>query len=102
MINIDRSLIEELGLAELPDEVANDLLRHIYETLEMRVGKQLADQMNDRQLDEFEAFFEDKDDAGAFEWLESIFPNYKEIVAGQFAALKVEIAANSEAILASA
>ena len=86
----------------LPEDFANDLLRHIYETLEMRVGLELADQMTQGELDEFEKFFETGDDAGAFRWLETNFPNYKQVVAEQFGELKVEIAANADAILASA
>lgn len=102
MLKIDSGLLEELGLAALPQPVANDLLRHIYETLEMRVGVQLADAMTNAQLDEFQRYFERKDDAGAFRWLETNFPNYKDIVTTQFDALKQEIAANADAILASA
>ena len=102
MIKIDPGLLEELGLGALPQPVANDLLRHIYETLEMRVGTQLADAMSNEQLDDFERYFEAKDETGAFAWLETNFPNYKEIVATQFAALKQEIAVNADAILASA
>jgi hypothetical protein len=102
VLKIDSALLHEIGLGALPEPVASDLLRHIYETLEMRVGVQLADAMTNDQLDEFERYFEAKDDSGAFAWLETNFPNYQEIVATQFAALKQEIAANSDAILASA
>jgi len=48
----------------LPEAERNSLLKHIYETLEMRVGMRLADQMSNEQLDEFEKDFEAKDDAG--------------------------------------
>lgn len=102
VINIDHDLLVELGLGQLPDAVENELLTHIYSTLELRVGRVLADQMNDAQLDEFEAFFDSQDDLGAFKWLEATFPNYKVIVQSEFEKLKVEVAANAEAILASA
>jgi len=91
MLKIDNSLLEELGLGSLPDAEKNSLLRHIYETLEMRVGMRLADQMTNQQLDEFEQYFEAKDDAGAFKWLETNFPNYKEIVQEEFEKLKAEV-----------
>ncbi len=102
MLKIDSDLLKDLGLAELPPAVASELMRHIYETLEMRVGSELASTMSDEQLDEFERFMHANDDAGAFTWLETNFPNYKEIVVKQFEALKDEIKANAEAILASA
>ena len=58
MIRIDDSLLEEIGLMALPEEERRQLLKHIYETLEMRVGMRLAERMNDQQLDEFERFID--------------------------------------------
>jgi predicted RNA-binding Zn ribbon-like protein len=101
-LKIDNSLLEELGLASLPQQEKSSLLKHIYETLEMRVGMRLADQMTNEQLDEFERFFNAQDDAGAFHWLETNFPNYKEIVADEFAKLKGEVAQSAPQILAAA
>src|SRR3954452_6540148 len=101
MLKIDNSLLEELGLASLPDAEKNSLLRHIYETLEMRVGMRLADQMTNEQLDEFEQYFEAKDDAGAFKWLETNFPNYKDIVQEEFDKLKAEVGQSAPQILSA-
>jgi hypothetical protein len=101
MLKIDNSLLEELGLGSLPDNEKNGLLRHIYETLEMRVGMRLADQMSNEQLDEFEQYFEAKDDAGAFKWLETNFPNYKEIVQQEFDKLKSEVGQSAQQIVAA-
>jgi hypothetical protein len=91
MLKIDNNLLNDLGLGNLPDAEKNSLLKHIYETLEMRVGMRLADQMTNQQLDEFEQYFEAKDDAGAFKWLEANFPNYKDIVQEEFDKLKQEV-----------
>src|ERR1700758_3661403 len=101
MLKIDNSLLQELGLGTLPDSEKNSLLRHIYETLEMRVGMRLADQMTNEQLDEFEQYFEAKDDAGAFKWLETNFPNYKDIVQEEFDKLKAEVKQSAPQILAA-
>lgn len=100
-IKIDNDLLQQLGLGTLPDAEKNSLLRHIYETLEMRVGMRLADQMTNEQLDEFEKYFDAKDDAGAFKWLETNFPNYKEIVQQEFDKLKVEVGQSAPQILAA-
>ena len=100
-IKIDNDLLLQLGLATLPEAEKNSLLRHIYETLEMRVGMRLADQMTNEQLDEFEKYFDAKDDAGAFKWLEANFPNYKEIVQQEFDKLKLEIGQSAPQILAA-
>ena len=98
-INLDRNLLDELGLSSLPEEEKSGLLNHIYETLEMRVGMRLADQMTNEQLDEFEKYFEAKDDAGAFKWLETNFPNYKDIVQDEFNKLKEEVKLSAPQIL---
>ena len=98
-IKLDHNLLIELGLGALPDEEKRALLSHIYETLEMRVGMRLADQMSNEQLDEFEKYFESKDDAGAFQWLETNFPNYKQIVEEEYTKLKEEIRLSAPQIL---
>src|ERR1700741_1030750 len=101
MLKIDVNLLVELGLGSLPDTEKNSFLKHIYETLEMRVGIRLADQMTNQQLDEFEQYFEAKEDAGAFKWLETNFPNYKDIVQEEFDKLRVEVAQSAPQILAA-
>lgn len=101
MLKIDNSLLVEVGLGSLPAGEKNSFLKHVYETLEMRVGIRLADQMSNQQLDEFERYFEAKDDAGAFKWLETNFPNYKDIVQQEFDKLKAEVAQSAPQILAA-
>lgn len=77
------------------------MLAHIYETLEMRVGMKLAEQMTDAQLDEFEGFIDRNDEAGALKWLETNFPNYKQVVADELEKLKTEIKASAPQIVAA-
>ncbi|HVI60870.1 MAG TPA: DUF5663 domain-containing protein [Candidatus Saccharimonadales bacterium] len=101
MLKIDNTLLQDVGLGGLPAAEKNSFLKHIYETLEMRVGIRLADQMSNQQLDEFERYFEAKDDAGAFKWLETNFPNYKDIVQQEFDKLKTEVAQSAPQILAA-
>lgn len=101
MIKLDDTLLQELGLANLPPEEKKKLLAHIYETLEMRVGMKLAEQMSDAQLSEFEQFIDRNDEAGALRWLESNFPNYKDVVSAEFERLKVEVGQAAPQILAA-
>lgn len=91
MFKLDDNLLKELGLGSLPAEEKNKMLAHIYETLEMRVGMKLAEQMSNEQLDEFEAFIDKNDEAGALKWLETNFPNYKDVVGQELDKLKVEV-----------
>lgn len=99
MIKIDDSLLEELGLIGLPKDERDKLLRQIYETLEMRVGMKLAERMSDQQLDEFERFIDTNDEAGALQWLEANFPDYKQVVASELEVLKQEIKKDSAKII---
>lgn len=102
MIKLNDDLLRELGLDSLPLEEKKRMLAHIYETLEMRVGMKLAQQMTDQQLDEFEQFIKSNDEAGALHWLETKFPHYKDVVAAEFENLKAEIRQVAPQILASA
>jgi len=102
MIKLDDDLLNQLGLASLPPDEKKKLLAHIYETLEMRVGMKLAEQMSDAQLSEFEQFIDSNDEAGALRWLEANFPNYKDVVAAEFERLKQEIAQVAPQIAATA
>lgn len=100
MFKLDNNFLQELGLGALPAEEKNRMLNHIYETLEMRVGVRLASGMSDAQLDEFESYINKNDEAGALKWLETNFPNYKDVVAEELNKLKEEVKASAPQILA--
>ena len=99
MFKLDDDFLASVGLGGLPAEQKPDMLRHIYETLALRVGMKLAEQMSDAQLAEFDGFIDRKDDAGALKWLETNFPNYKQVVAEELERLKEEIKGSAEQIL---
>lgn len=99
MFRLDDNLLQELGLGSLPAAEKNKMLAHIYETLELRVGMKLAEQMSDAQLDEFESFIDKNDEQGALAWLERNFPDYKKVVADELEKLKTEIKTQAPAII---
>jgi hypothetical protein len=99
MFQLDDNLLQELGLGSLPADEKNKMLGHIYETLELRVGIRLAEQMSDAQLDEFEGFIDRNDEPGALHWLETNFPDYKQVVAEELEKLKGEIKVQAPAIV---
>jgi hypothetical protein len=101
-MRIDENMLIELGLGSLNPQDKDDLLKQIYQTLEIRVGMKLAERMSDAQLKEFEQFINNKDDAGALKWLETNFPDYKQVVANELNALKEELKKDSDKILAAA
>jgi len=104
MLKLDNNLLDELGLGTLPEDQKRSMLQHIYDTLELRVGTNLANQMTDRQLEEFEKFIDDGGDANqaqALQWLEANLPNYKQVVNDVFEALKQEIKQMAPQIIAA-
>lgn len=101
MFKLDDNFLAEVGLSALPAEEKRKMLAHIYETLELRVGMKLAQNMTDAQLDEFEQLMDANNEEGALKWLETNVPNYKDVVATELAALKVEISAQAPGILAA-
>lgn len=105
MLKLDNNLLDELGLGSLPEAQKRQMLQHIYETLELRVGTQLANQMTDKQLEDFERFIDAGGDANqqqALQWLEANLPNYKQVVQETFDALKTEVRGMAPQLLASA
>lgn len=104
MLKLDNNLLDELGLSALPDDQKKAMLQHIYETLELRVGTQLANQMTDQQLEEFEQFIDEGGEgnqAQALQWLETNLPNYKQVVNQVFEALKGEVKQMAPQIVAT-
>lgn len=101
MFKLDDNFLAEIGLAALPPEEKKKMLAHIYETLELRVGMKLAENMSDAQLDEFEKLMDTGNEAGALNWLEINVPNYKQVVASELETLKSEIKATAPQILAA-
>ncbi len=110
MFKLDDNFLQELGLGSLTPVDKNRMLKHIYETLEMRVGVRLAEGMSEAQLKEFETLMPLETDTqeirmqkerSALTWLETNFPNYKQVVAEELGKLKTEIKAAAPQIIAS-
>ncbi len=104
MLKLDNNLLAEIGLGALPEEQKRSMLQHIYDTLELRVGTRLANQMTDAQLQEFEKFIDaggDNNQAQALQWLETNLPNYRQVVNQVFEELKAEIKQMAPQILAT-
>ena len=99
MLKIDDNFLEQIGLGDLPADEKTKMLQQIYETLEMRVGMRLAENMTDEQLDEFESYIDGNDEDGALNWLEGNFPDYKKVVEDELTKLRDEIKNDSGKIL---
>lgn len=104
MLKLDNDLLQQVGLGGLPEDQKKAMLQHIYDQLELRVGTELANQMTDAQLTEFEQFIDaggDNNQPEALKWLETNLPNYKNVVQQVFEQLKAEITQLAPQIIAS-
>lgn len=101
MIELNQQLLEEAGLAELPERQAKALLHQVYQTLEFRVGATLSGRMNDEQLKAFEAFVEADDQTAALQWLEQNVSDYREVVQQEFNQIRDELHESRKAICAT-
>lgn len=100
MLKIDENLLDELGLVGLPREDKKELLGQLYETLQLRVGMKLAEQMSDTQLEEFDNITKNQQDEKlALQWLETNLPNYKQVVYQELEQLKEEIRKDAQKIV---
>ena len=77
MFQLDDNFLKELGLDSLPDEQKQAFLQHIYEELELRVGTKLSEGLSEQQMQEFEAFVDQKEDR-VRAWFEKFLPNFDE------------------------
>ena len=90
MIAIDRELLESVGLGSLDETATELMLRHIYSTLESRVGKRLVDVMTPEEVDHFTKLLS-TDRAAAESYLTESVPRRSDIVRGVFAELVEEL-----------
>jgi hypothetical protein len=98
---IDEAFLEELGLAGLSADKKNVLVQQLLETLQLRIGTRLSEDLTDEQLDDFERTIGGAEDSSAMAeaWLKQNNPNYTAIVDEEVARLKDDLRSNLSAIM---
>lgn len=98
---IDDAFLEDLGLAGLSADKKNVLVQQLLETLQLRVGTRLSEDLSDEQLDEFEQTVGGSEDSGAAAeaWLKQNHPHYAAIVDEEVARLKDELRTNLSQVM---
>ncbi len=90
MTEQDKKLIQELEIEGLPEEEKKEIIRALYTSLQIRVGRQLADKMDEKLLGDFDKARKKGEDE-AEKWLKANFTDYQAIVTEQLEKLKSEI-----------
>lgn len=75
MFQLDDQFLQDIGLADLPEDQKKPFLQHVYDQLEYRVGVRLSEGMSDAQLEEFEAIIDKKPEV-IDAWVAQYVPNY--------------------------
>lgn len=100
-MKLAKEFLCEVGLGDLVDTSAGGaVLAAVRDSLELRVGTRLVDGMTVAQLSEFEVLFDPQDDTASFSWLQTNFPDYKEVVLEELACVKAQVIADAPGILA--
>lgn len=95
-MRIDDQFMEEVGLAEMPEDEKRAFMQHAEEELEVRVGQGIGVNLSDEQMQEFEQIT-DLDQAAI--WLEQNAPDFRVVIARVYENFKQEILAERQNIL---
>lgn len=76
MFQLDDQFLQDIGLADLPEEQRKPFLQHVYDQLEYRVGVRLSEGMSDAQLEEFESIIDRKPEV-IDAWVAQYAPDYR-------------------------
>lgn len=79
MFQLDDQFLQDIGLADLPEDQKKPFLQHVYDQLEYRVGVRLSEGMSDAQLEEFEAIIDKKQEV-IDAWIAQYAPDYAQDV----------------------
>jgi len=101
VISLNNELLVELGLGSLPVSDRNLLLQHMYETLEARVGKTIAETLTASDLEEFAIVMEAGIPEASLAFLVRVCPDYQTFVQHEFATLIEEVRAQAPELLAT-
>lgn len=78
MFQLDDKFLQDLGLADMPDDQKQAFLQTIYEELELRVGVKLSEGLSEAQMGEFEAFI-NRDEERVTAWFAANLPKYQSL-----------------------
>ncbi len=76
MFQLDDQFLQDIGLADLPEDQRKPFLQHVYDQLEYRVGVRLSEGMSDTQLEEFESIIDRKPEV-IDAWVGQYAPEYQ-------------------------
>lgn len=98
---ITQETLDALGI-DLSGQDQEALLAHLNETLQERVGAEITEELDDKQLQNLIDMQDNATEDEIAEWLEQAVPDLKDIVQDEIDILLGELAENSDGINAAA
>ena len=83
-IRLDPTLLWEMGYRSLTKSQVIDVLDDIYDTLEIRVGRRVAEQLTTNQLATFDRILTGVAQGSPLKWLQQNVKNYRELVRAEY------------------
>ena len=100
-IQATQKFFEEVGLSALPEAEKPDFLKHVTETLQLRVGQRLVKFLNPTEIKEFNNLIESKNQQQAIDFLHKKIPQHSQILKEEMIKLQNEIKNDAPKILES-
>lgn len=97
MFELDDKFLQDVGLADLPQDQKQAFLEQVYSSLESRVGGRLSEGLTEAQLEEFEGIVDRKIER-VDAWLAAYAPQYAEDPLFQRIQQAAELPANDPAV----
>lgn len=94
---ITQSTLDALGI-DLSGQDLDALLVHLNDTLQERVGTEIADSLDDEQLKTLLDLQETASEEALGEWLEKTVPDFQQLVQDEIDIILGELAENSDDI----
>lgn len=88
---IEKNIIEELGLQDLPPETQINLLTQMTESVLKRITVQVLERLSDTERDEFAKLQEAGDADQVDEFLKTKIPNYEQMLKDEVGNFKEEM-----------
>lgn len=107
---LDDNFLNDVGLGNATPEQKQALVQRLLETLELRVGTRLAEELSEEQVDEFETMTPAESDPQEIvvqkqqlleEWLKANHPNHEDVIAEELEILKQELKSGLDSVMDS-
>ena len=94
---ITPSLLADMNVT-IPDDISEDMIDHLNETLRERIGMEVVTSLSEDKLIEYLALMQENNAKIMQNWLQKNVPEIKEIVSDEIDILLGEIATQKQAV----